>query len=388
MAGNQVPPLRFAPVGMTHYVGAAQDRPGTYKYPGSFRCAHNCLIASTTPTRIDTRTESPTDARLSRIVRLLSDHATVVVSGQRIAQELGTSRSEVWRAVQYLRQLGVQITGHLATGYQLMAVPDLLLPDVLRPLVSGTIFADHIHHYFSIGSTNIAAMQAAAAGEPEGAVFVSEEQTAGRGRGDHSWESAQSVGIYCSVVLRPEMSPLDALFLSLMTGIAMAEAVERTTGLRCDLRWPNDVLLNGRKICGILTEMNAEPMRVRYVVIGVGMNVNNALFTGELVPIATSLRIESGREWSRVELTAALLKSLDSQYRRLVGDRRDTQKEIIRSFEERSSFARGREVMIAEDGCSYGGTTEGLNERGFLQLRIRGELRTVFSGSVRALDGK
>jgi BirA family transcriptional regulator, biotin operon repressor / biotin---[acetyl-CoA-carboxylase] ligase len=301
---------------------------------------------------------------------------------------LGTSRSEVWRAVQYLRQLGVQITGHLATGYQLMAVPDLLLPDVLRPLVSGTVFANHIHHYFSIGSTNVAAMQAAAAGEPEGAVFLAEEQTAGRGRGAHTWESTQSVGIYCSIVLRPELSPLDALYLSLMAGIAVAEAVERTTGMKPDLRWPNDVLLNGRKFCGILTEMNAEPTRVRHLVVGIGINVNHTSFAGELEPIATSLHIESRREWSRVELTAALLKSLDNQYRALAEGRPDAQAAILRNFEQRSSFARGRHVEIDEDSGKYSGVTEGLDRRGFLLVRTEEGTRTVLSGAVRALDGK
>jgi len=321
-------------------------------------------------------------------VRLLGENATVIVSGQRIAEELGTSRSEVWRAVQYLRELGVQITGHLATGYQLMAVPDLLLPDILGPLLSGTIFASRIHHYFRVGSTNVAAMQAAAAGEPEGAVFLAEEQSAGRGRGDHTWESAQSVGIYVSLVLRPQMAPLDALFLSLVAGIAVGEAVARTTGLRPDLRWPNDVLLNGRKLCGILTEMNAEAMRVRHVVVGIGINVNHTSFSAELQPIATSLRMESGREWSRVELTAALLKSLDSQYRRLLEGGPDSRASIIRTFEERSSCARSRPVQVEEDAGSYQGVTEGLDPRGFLLVRTDAGLRTVLSGAVRALDGK
>ena len=185
-------------------------------------------------------------------------------------------------------------------------------------------------------------MKAAADGEPEGAVFVAEQQTAGRGRGGHTWESAQSVGIYCSVVLRPVLPPADALLLSLIAGIAVAEAVEQTTGLHPDLRWPNDVLLDGRKFCGILTEMNAEPTRVRYVVVGIGINVNQASFSGELEAIATSLRIESGREWSRVELTAALLKSLDSEYRKLIAGGAAARAAILRRFEERSSFARSR----------------------------------------------
>ena len=201
----------------------------------------------------------------------------MVISGTRIAEELGTTRSEVWRAVQHLRELGVRITGHPAEGYQLESVADLLLPDIVGPLVSGTIFAARIRHYFRIGSTNSAAMEAAAAGEPEGSVFFAEEQTAGRGRGDNTWESAPSDGIYCSAVLRPQMAPSDALLLSLIAGIAVAEAVEQTTGLHADLRWPNDVLLEERKFCGILTEMHAEATRVRYVVVGIGVNVNHGV---------------------------------------------------------------------------------------------------------------
>jgi BirA family transcriptional regulator, biotin operon repressor / biotin---[acetyl-CoA-carboxylase] ligase len=248
------------------------------------------------------------------------------------------------------------------------------------------MFASRIHHYFRVGSTNVVAMQAAAAGEPEGAVFVAEQQTAGRGRGGHTWESEQSLGIYVSVVLRPVLTPSDTLPLSLTAAIAVAEAVEQTTGLHPDLRWPNDVLLDGRKFCGILTEMNAEPTRVRHVVVGIGINVNQASFSGELESIATSLRIESGREWSRVELTAALLKSLDSEYGKLVAGGDAARAAILRHFEQRSSFARSRHVFVEEDG-GYEGVTEGLDERGFLRVRTESGLRTVFSGGVRALDG-
>ncbi|MGC2109479.1 MAG: biotin--[acetyl-CoA-carboxylase] ligase [Candidatus Korobacteraceae bacterium] len=331
--------------------------------------------------------DSPTDARLGRIVRLLSDNATVVISGTRVAEELGTSRSEVWRAVQHLRDLGVQITGHPSTGYQLESVPDLLLPEILGPPLSGTIFASRIHHYFRIGSTNVTAMQAAANGEPDGAVFVAEEQTAGRGRGANTWESVRSSGIYCSVVLRPPVAPGDALVLSLIAGIAVAQAVEQITGLHPDLRWPNDVLLDGRKFCGILTEMNAEATRVRHVVIGIGINVNHTSFSGELEPIATSLRMETGRGWSRVALTAALLKSLGSEYRRLVEGGASARPDIVRSFQERSSYASGRHVHV-DEGAGYEGVTEGLDDRGFLLVRTAAGLRTVLSGLVRAIDGK
>ena len=327
--------------------------------------------------------EDMTDARLGRIVRLLSDNATLVISGTRIAEELSTTRSEVWRAIQHLRELGVRITGHPAEGYQLESVADLLLPDIIGPPVTGTMFASRIRHYFRVGSTNVAAMEAAAAGEPEGSVFFAEQQTAGRGRGGNSWESAPSDGVYCSVILRPQLSPADALLLSLIAGIAVAEAVEQTTGLHPDLRWPNDVLLEERKFCGILTEMNAEATRVRYVVVGIGINVNQPSFSKEVEPIATSLRLASGHQWSRVQLTVALLKSLDTWYRKLSDDIADSRSAIFRKFEERSSFARSRLVHVDEEG-GYEGVTEGLDNRGFLQVRTDLGRRTVLSGTVRS----
>ena len=226
-------------------------------------------------------------------------------------------------------------------------------------------------------------MEAAAAGEPEGSVFFAEQQTAGRGRGTNTWDSAPSEGIYCSVILRPELSPADALLLSLIAGIAVAEAVEKTNGLHPDLRWPNDVLLEERKFCGILTEMNAEATRVRYVVVGIGINVNQPSFSSELEPIATSLRLASGHQWSRVQLAAALLKSLDSWYRKLSDGSTESRSAIFRKFEERSSFARSRFVHVDEEG-GYEGVTEGLDNRGFLLVRTDRGLRTVLSGGVRA----
>jgi len=381
-----------------------------------------------------------TDVRLGRIVRLLMSHATVAVSGTKIAEEIGTSRSEVWRLIQQLRALGVDVAGHLATGYQLRAVPDLLLPEMLAPSLKGTVFggarassmnvfppgrrfpqglkpaflqtedgtaeavpypkssheavrypkssheasAKQIHHYYKIASTNSEAMRCAAEGAPEGSVFLAEEQLAGRGRGAHNWHSARSAGIYCSVILRPAMPPSDALIFSLAVGLAIRAAVmEIAPQLRVDLKWPNDMLLGGKKFCGILTEMNAEAARVRYLVVGVGINVNQAKFPAELREIATSLKIETGTEWSRVELCAALLKSLDREYRSFVEDAgaRDA---IVRRFEENSSSVRGRKVSIEENG-GLAGVTEGLDERGFLRVRTAEGLRTVVSGTVRIM---
>ncbi len=324
-----------------------------------------------------------TDARLGRIVRLLTDHAMVVVSGTKIADEIGTSRSEVWRLVQQLRSLGVEIEGHPATGYQMKTVPDLLLPEVLAPALQGTLFGVRIHHYFRVGSTNVAGMRAAAAEEPEGAVFVAEEQTSGRGRGGHSWHSPRSSGIYVSVVLRPQLAPADALVLSLGAGVAAAAAVKEITGVNPDLRWPNDLLIREKKFCGILTELNAEATRVRYAVVGIGVNVNQQEFPREFSPEATSLRIETGRTWSRVELATALLKSLDREYRALIAG---GAAQVLRRFEQQSSYACGRRVRVEEDGGGFEGVTEGLDARGFLLVRTAERLRTVLSGGVRGIS--
>ncbi len=315
----------------------------------------------------------------------------VVVSGTKLAAELGISRSAVWRFVQQLRGLGVQIAGHPATGYRLEAVPDLLLPEFIAPALKGTMFTGPVHHYFRVGSTNKAAMDAAVGGEPEGSAFLAEEQTAGRGRGGHDWYSQKSSGIYGSILLRPDVPPSDVLVLSLAAGLAVQSAVEEVTGVRPDLRWPNDLLLGGRKFCGILTEMNAEPTRVRYVVVGIGLNVNQKSFPAGLAETATSLRMETGREWSRVELTVALLRALDREFRMLLPQRAgmgtapaEAAMTIIRRFEERSSYARGKRVHVEENG-GFEGVTTGLDDRGFLLVKARDGLRTVLSGGVREL---
>ena len=305
----------------------------------------------------------------------------VVVSGTKIAQEIGTTRSEVWRLVQHLRTLGVEIAGHPATGYSLKTIPDLLLPYTIAPFVKGTIFGKHIHHYYKLDSTNRAAMEAAWEGAAEGSIFLAEEQTAGRGRGTHTWHSPLSSGIYCSIVLRPALAPADALIFSLAAGLAVRAAVcEIDSRLQPDLKWPNDLLLEGKKFCGILTEMNAEATRVRHLVVGVGINVNQARFPADLQNEATSLKLVTGTEWSRVELLAALLKSLDREYRGL--PEKGAQAAITRRFEEHSSYARGRKVRVEENG-GFEGTTEGLDSRGFLLVRTADALRPVISGTVR-----
>ena len=174
----------------------------------------------------------------------------------------------------------------------------------LDAALAGTRFAGKIRFFESIHSTNTHAMAEGDSGAPDGMVYVADEQTAGRGRGAHGWESPPGSGLYVSVLLRPRLVPADALWLSLAAGLAVHDAVARVASLDADLRWPNDLLFGRRKFCGILSELNAEVTRIRHMVIGIGINVHQQQFPPELRELATSLYIETGRDWPRQELLA------------------------------------------------------------------------------------
>jgi BirA family biotin operon repressor/biotin-[acetyl-CoA-carboxylase] ligase len=321
-----------------------------------------------------------TDRRLAGLLTLLAENATIVISGARIAKEIGVSRSTVWRRVQRLRELGVKVKGQPATGYFLEQVPDILTPDMLRHRLKGSLFGKRIHHFFKTDSTNRVALELGHAGEPEGTVVLAEEQTAGRGRAGRAWVSERAVGIYMTLLLRPRLAPVQAPLLTMMAGLSVHAAVESVTGLNVDLKWPNDLLIGGKKAGGILTEMHAEPSQVRFVIVGIGLNVNQEKFSGELANIATSLRMESGKRQSRMELLVRLLREFESDYNRFL---REGVSGVVERFETISSYARGKRVRVSNGSESYVGTTAGLGPEGLLQVeREDGRLMTVIAGDV------
>jgi BirA family biotin operon repressor/biotin-[acetyl-CoA-carboxylase] ligase len=257
--------------------------------------------------------------------------------------------------------------------------------------LAGTVFAGQVRHLRSVGSTNVLALEAAPAGAPHGCVWVADEQTAGRGRSGHGWHSAVGDGLYVSVLLRPQMALLDALWLSLTTGLAVQAAIAAVTGLEVDIRWPNDLLLGGRKCGGVLVETSVvasqseAPAMLRYAVIGAGINVNHESFPAELKDIATSLRRESGRAWAREDVLIEFLRALEREVGLLEAELRGrhTGPGLLQRFATASSWARGKQVRVDEDG-GYTGVTDGLDARGF--LRVAGDdgvLHTVLSGGVR-----
>jgi BirA family biotin operon repressor/biotin-[acetyl-CoA-carboxylase] ligase len=258
--------------------------------------------------------------------------------------------------------------------------------------LAGTPFAGRLRHFASVTSTNSLALEAAQAGDRSG-VWVADEQTAGRGRGGHGWHSIAGDGLYVSVLMIPPIAlPMtQALWLSLATGLAAQAAIHEASGLKADIRWPNDLLLNDRKCGGILVETavsppeGEQPATLRYAVIGIGINVNHAEFPGDIAAISTSLFRESGKTISREVLLAALLRNLDEQITLLMREPQGAGSHdgLLERFARASSWVQGKRVRVDEGG-GYTGVTAGLDVRGF--LRVAGDdgvQHTVLSGGVR-----
>jgi BirA family biotin operon repressor/biotin-[acetyl-CoA-carboxylase] ligase len=333
------------------------------------------------PPRTNSQTPTgTTDRQLDSLLALLSDSPMLVISGEKIASEIGVSRSTVWRWITRLRGLGVRVKGHPRSGYHIERVPDILVPNILRRRLAGTPFAKRIHHFFKVDSTNRVALELGQQEEPHGALVAAEEQSAGRGRTGRVWLSEKSAGIYTSILLRPQLTPVQAPALTLAAGLAARDAVAEQSGMAADIRWPNDVLLNGKKICGILTEMYAEPDRIKFVVIGIGVNVNHAKMPAAIANIATSLRIETGRVHERIELLVRLLRRFETYYNQLCTT---GPAPIVARFLEVSSYATGKHIRVAAAQETFFCTTAGLDSSGLLRVkRDDGRVETLLAADI------
>jgi BirA family biotin operon repressor/biotin-[acetyl-CoA-carboxylase] ligase len=321
-----------------------------------------------------------TDRKVDKLIDLLVKNATVVVSGPKIAEEIGVTRFKVHDWIDDLRSQGVEIRGFPAEGYQLVTIPDILTPSMVKAELGDHPIGRNIVHYFRTDSTNAVALKLAADGAEHGTVVVAEEQTAGRGRLGRVWFSEKSSGIYTSIVLRPPLAPAAAPVLTLMTGLAAQKAVSMVTGLAVDIRWPNDLLVNGKKVCGILTEMSAEVDRIHAVVLGIGINVNHSLMPTELENIATSLRMEAHRGISRVQVLVTLLREIERHYQLLL---KDGNKAITERWEAASTFAHGKRVRVVTAAGEALATTTGVEPSGALKILYDdGRQESLVAGEV------
>ena len=250
----------------------------------------------------------------------------------------------------------------------------------LETALAGTIYAGKLHFAHSTGSTNNDGMTAARDGSPHGSVFFADEQTAGRGRGDHGWHSAAGQGLYVSVVLRLAVPSSRMPMLPLCAGLAAAAAVRSASGLAVDLRWPNDLLIGPRKTGGILVESQSDRGQLSFAVVGIGINVHQQSFAPDLATPATSLDLESGRWTDRHPLLIALLESLAEETTALLDPAASLA--IPARVARASTWIRGREIEVHGPQACFG-TTDGLDEHGFLRVRTASGVVQVQTGGIR-----
>lgn len=252
-----------------------------------------------------------------KIINMLKKQQGDWISGEALCRELGVSRTAVWKHVRGLREDGYDIEARANLGYRLLASPDVPFPAEVAAGLSTVVLGRRIEYYEALPSTNSEAKNLAREGCAEGTVVVAECQNGGRGRMGRGWFSPGNKGLWFSVVLRPPVNPVETPQVTMVAAVAVAAALREHAGVPAGIKWPNDILLDGQKVCGILVELNAEADRVNFMVAGVGLNVNIAReeFPPEIREIATSLQIAAGRPVPRVPLLRALLESFDGWYR-------------------------------------------------------------------------
>jgi BirA family biotin operon repressor/biotin-[acetyl-CoA-carboxylase] ligase len=318
------------------------------------------------------------DPGLETVLQVLRG-AGGAISGERLAAQLGLSRSAVWKRVQRLKALGYVIEGSPRRGYLLLSVPDKLLPEEVLQGLQARSLTGPVYHFETLDSTNNLAKELAARGAPEGTVVVAEAQTGGRGRLGREWNSPPGVGLYVSLVLRPPLPPLELPQITLTTAVAVVRAVRRVAGLAPGIKWPNDLLLHGKKLGGILTEMETESDRIRHVVVGLGLNVNNPGFPPELAATATSLTLATGGSFSRVNLLQAWLEEFEALYDRFLNQGFP---EILAEWKV-CTVTLGKAVTVRQGPREISGQALDVAHDGALLLRTAsGEIIRVTSGEI------
>ncbi|BCG47423.1 Biotin operon repressor / Biotin--protein ligase [Citrifermentans bremense] len=325
--------------------------------------------------------ESGVDGRILELFR----SGDGVVSGAALSKALGVSRTAVWKHVKGLRVKGYQIEAVPSKGYRLLSSPEILTNlDITAGLATKRI-GSSILCLKETDSTNSVAFKMAEEGAPEGTVVIADTQSAGKGRLGRVWLSPPGVNLYCSVVLRPAIAPVAACQLTFLSVVAVARAVERCTKLKPQIKWPNDILINGKKVAGLLNEMNAETEKVNFVVLGIGVNLNlrmSTLSQGLLRHPATSLLEEGGEEVDRIRFTRVLLEELDQLY----GDFLVEGDGPVRAEWLARSAIKGRSVKVSQQNREFRGVVQGVDSFGALLVLLSdGTLETVLSGDVALL---
>ncbi len=320
------------------------------------------------------------------ILRLLKAKPGGYVSGTFLASQLGLSRTGIWKHIQNLRGLGYEITSHPKEGYRLEALPDLLMPEEVI-LNLNTSWLGHSYHYFKeIGSTNDQALLLASKGAPHGTVVVAETQTAGKGRLARSWESPSLHGIYFSTLLRTAIPTQEAPQCNLTAALALARVLSRNYGLKVAIKWPNDVLIEGKKVSGILTEMQSDQDRTRFLVLGMGINVNQQPqdFSASFRYPPTSVAVEVGQPVMRQTLFIRLLREMETLMDIFLSQKFSQLLEELESY----SHVHGRNVTVHLPQGDVRGKVTGFTREGALKLQTSdGKESIIWAGDVTRMEG-
>lgn len=311
------------------------------------------------------------------------------VSGQQICDRLGVSRTAVWKAVNGLKTEGYEIEAVQNKGYSLISAPDVLTEAEIRSRRQTEWAGSHVEAHERIGySTNLRARQLADQGAAHGTLVAADVQEGGKGRRGRPWTAtAPGENIAMSIILRPELAPIKASMLTLVAALAVRDGVRKMAGIEPEIKWPNDVVANGRKLCGILTEMALEAEYIQYIVVGIGINVNNESFDSELAEKATSLRLEAGGPFSRAELVCRVLKHFERYYEIFM---RTADLSALQEDYNGSLSGRNQVVRVLAPGQEWEGISRGISAAGALRVeRADGEIEEVTAGevSVRGIYG-
>lgn len=315
------------------------------------------------------------------LIRRLKAARGQFVSGEELSRLLGVSRTAIWKHIEELRQAGYRVEAVRRAGYRLVAAPDRLYPVELQDGLATKRFGREAVYFDAIASTQNEAHRRAEAGAPEGLVVIADVQTGGRGRLGRSWHSPPETGIWMSLVLRPDVPLPRVPQLTLVAAVSLADTLAACTGLSVGIKWPNDLLAGGRKVCGILTELAAEADRVHYVILGIGLNVNQTEedFPPELRARAGSLAMAAGRSFSRVALAQRMLEGLEADYDAYL------QKGFApfkRRWEARA-VSLGQRVVARTPGGDFVGIARGIDDDGALLLeQANGALRKIYSADL------
>lgn len=303
------------------------------------------------------------------------------ISGQAIADEFGVSRTAIWKYVKEFEAAGYEIGSIRKRGYYLVSVPDLVTEGNIKKYLQTKRYGATIHYFETCESTQLIAHEIVQKGALDGTVVISEEQLEGKGRMARPWSSRAQKGIWMSIILKPELTPQQAPQVTLVAAVAIVRAIEEVTGLTPDIKWPNDLLVNGKKITGILTELQADPDQIKAIILGIGINVNQseADFPAELTSIASSLKIALGKEVNRAELVATILKYVE-HYADLYVEKGFKSIKLLWESYSTTIGKHIRAVMLQE---TIEGTAIGITDEGMLELQLKdGTLRKIYSGDI------